>query len=308
MRRKIPSLGALQAFESAARFSSFTRAAENLNITQSAVSRHVRALEDQFGLKLFRRSKQRATLTAAGAEYWPEICAGLNQIEASTARLQARRRRDAVLNLAALPTFAAKWLVPRLSNFAEHHPEIDINLSVRTEPADFAGSDVDAAIFFGMPTRAGMTLVKLIGDDLIPVCSPTLLQGQLAPLTPAQFAEHRLLELAIPGSWSNWFRVNEREDLDRGPDDRYEYFMVGIQAAISGMGILLVPHFLVIEDIREGRLAIACSRAVRADSAYYLMYPESRKDLPAIRTFHSWIQQAAEKAKRECTRLRASSV
>src|SRR5437867_1439975 len=148
MRPNIPSLAALQAFDGAARFLSFTRAARELNITQSAVSRHIRALEEGLGVKLFRRLKQRVSLTPAGAEYHSEISACLDRIQLSTARLRSRRRRETVLNLAALPTFAAKWLVPRLPQFERLHPQIRINCSISTEAADFIGTEIDAAIFF----------------------------------------------------------------------------------------------------------------------------------------------------------------
>jgi LysR family glycine cleavage system transcriptional activator len=307
MRRNIPSLSALQAFESAARHSSFTRAAVELHLTQGAISRNIRALEDQLGIKLFYRSKRRVTLTKIGAEYWPAIRASLDRIEATTVSILSRRRRDGVLNLAVLPTFAAKWLVPRLPEFASRHPDVLVNLTITTEPVDFAASDLDAAIYFGTPSRTDIAASKLIGDQLVPVCSPTLFPESPLKIDPIRLAQCPLLELAIRDSWRDWWRSGGFSGPIAVPSFHYKYFTAGIQAAISGLGVLLVPHFLVIEDIEAGRLVIPCARAVKGNSSYHLIYRRAKRELPAILKFREWIEQTARQDARRCKLTLAKS-
>ena len=303
MRRNIPSLSVLQAFESAARLSSFTRASVELNLTQSAISRHVRSLEEELGCQLFLRTKQRVALTEAGSQYLQSISNSLNQIEASTARLRAGEKKGRNLTLVTLPTFGARWLAPRLSEFAKQHPDIHLKLSVRTDLIDLAERDFDAAIFFGKPSARDTVYDLLIGDELVPVCSPKLIDPVCQPSNLAELAAFPLLELAIPDSWRNLFCSAGHPELGLNRISRFEYFTLGIQSAIAGFGILLAHPFLIAEDIESGRLLIPFPRTVKSEFNYYLTYPRSKKQSAPIQAFQRWICQAAAVTAEDCRSL-----
>jgi LysR family glycine cleavage system transcriptional activator len=303
MKRRIPSLSALQAFESAARHLSFTRAAEELNLTQSAISRHVRELEEQFGLRLFRRFKQSITLTKAGETYVAEIRPSLARIETSTLHILTYRRGAATFNLATVPTFGTKWLVPRLQSFHRENPGVVINFILRPDPFEFTGSNIDAAISFGLPKSAGIVANYLIGEELIPVCSPRLLADSAIPLMPQDFERYPLLQLRGSDVWDNWFNSFGLVRPASTPASRFDHFTMGIQAAICGMGILLVPHFLVIDDIREGRLVVPNWGVIKTGTAYYFTYPETKKNLRAINVFRDWISACINLTSQECQAL-----
>ena len=301
MRRYVPSLSALQAFEAAARLLSFTRAAVELNVTQSAISRHVLALEEQLGFPLFQRTKQRVSLTEAGQSYLPEIRSCLDRLETSTTQILTYRRGGGVLNLAILPTFGTKWLMPRLPHFCSQNPGIVINFFTRTDPFEFSGSDIDAAIYFGAPAWPNIHAEHLIGETLIPVCSPKLAKpGTSATL----LARHRLLRLLpLPQAWPQWFAAAGAGDVEITHGLGFEHFSMCMEAAISGLGIALMPDFLVIEDIRAGRLCVPNARAIRTELAYFLIYPNAKHELPTVRSFRDWAIAAAAATEGECRRL-----
>jgi LysR family glycine cleavage system transcriptional activator len=304
MRQHVPSLSALQAFEAAARHLSFTLAAEELNLTQSAISRHIRGLEDRLGVKLFRRAKQRVALSEAGEAYLPEVRVCLDRIEASTKQVLTYRRGAGVLNLATLPTFGTKWLAPRLPGFIARHPGIFLNFIVQTQPFDFSGSDIDAAIHFGSLVWPNVIAERLIGEELIPVCSPRLLAGLNAPATPEALARFPLLRLtAIPDAWAQWLHELGVKRQSSHRDSRFEHFAMAIQAVIADLGILLIPHFLVADDIKAGRLAIAYPHSIKTEMAYYFIYPQSKSSLPSIRAFRDWILATAASSEAECKEL-----
>jgi LysR family transcriptional regulator, glycine cleavage system transcriptional activator len=301
MRRFVPSLSALQAFEAAARHLSFTRAAAELNITQSAISRHVLALEEQLGFPLFQRAKQRVSLTEAGQSYLPEVRTCLDRLEASTTQILTYRRGGGVLNIAILPTFGTKWLMPRLPDFCNQNPGIVINFFTRTEPFDFSGSDIDAAIYFGAPAWPNIHAEHLIGETLVPVCSPKLARPGSRPAT---LARHRLLRLLpLPRAWPQWFEAAGIGDVEVGHSLGFEHFSMCIEAAISGLGVALMPDFLVVEDIRAGRLCVPHPRTIRTELAYFLIYPNSKHALPTVRSFRDWAIAAASATEGECRRL-----
>jgi len=301
MRRYVPSLSALQAFEAAARHLSFTRAAEELNVTQSAISRHVLALEEQLAFPLFQRAKQRVSLTEAGQSYLPEVRSCLDRLEASTTQILTYRRGGGVLNLAILPTFGTKWLMPRLPDFCSQNPGIVINFFTRTDPFEFSGSDIDAAIYFGAPAWPNIHAEYLIGETLVPVCSPKLARPGTSS---AALARHRLLRLLpLPQAWPQWFEAAGIGDVEISHSLGFEHFSMCIEAAISGLGIALMPDFLIVEDIRAGRLCVPHPRAIQTELAYFLIYPSSKHTLPTVRGFRNWAIAAAVATEGECRRL-----
>lgn len=290
MRRFLPSLGALQAFEAAARHLSFTRAAEELRVTQSAVSRQVMTLEDFLGQPLFRRVRRRLSLTEAGATYLPEIRACLDRVERATYALMASQGGGGVLNLAILPTFGTKWLIPRLPAFSRAHPDIVVNFTTRTVPFDFAGEELDAAIHFGDSQWPGAVCHRLMGEEVVCVCAPALLNGPAPLAEPADLAHHTLLQHTTrPRAWQDWLAAVGCDRLSGLGGPRFEHFSMVIQAAIAGLGVAVLPRFLVAEEIADGRLAMPFPETVRSAHAYYLVYPEANRTMPRLRTFRDWL-------------------
>ena len=209
MPRRLPPLNALKAFEAAARYESFTRAAEELCVTQGAVSHQVKALEAELGLKLFNRERQRLIITEAGRNYLEVVRDAFDRIAAGTERLLQRQSAGA-LTVSTSPNFAAKWLVHRLARFAEAHPGIDLRISASMHHVDFAHEDVDLAIRHGDGRTAGLHVTRLCAEELMPVCSPKLISGRHAVRGPADLARHTLLHVNDRSEWSKWLDVYRR--------------------------------------------------------------------------------------------------
>ncbi len=304
MRRDVPSLSLLQAFEAAARHQSFTRAAEELRVSQSAISRHVRTLEDQLGVALVSRTTRRFDLTTAGEAYFPEVRGCLDRIESSTRQVLAHRKGVGTLNLATMPTFGAKWLVPRMPGFIEKYPGIRINFFIRTEPFEFSGTEFDAGISFGTPTWPNVVAERLMGEELVTVSSPALAR-RLARSGPEGIVERiascRLLHLSpLMEAWPRWFESSGTRPSLNGVALQFENFAMCIEAAASGLGIALVPHFLVLEDLRSGRLSIPHAHTIRTNIAYFVVYPAFKRNLPAVKGFAEWVLAAAASTEAEC--------
>lgn len=293
MRRKIPSTAALVAFESAARHQSFTKAADELALTQSAVCRQIAGLEEFLGIELFRRSRRGVKLTEAGLAYSRKVAAQLDAVERDT--LAAMGRQGAVaIELAVVPTFATQWLVPRLKAFQQLHPEVTVHLTNRTRPFLFADTSFDAAIYFGDGEWSGTEAHYLMPEEPLPVCSPELLAGRMA-LGAAELAELPLLQQSTrPYAWRQWFAaqgLNVPRDMS-GP--RYELFSMLAQAAMHGMGVALIPPFLIQRELDAGLLVPAHPAALlSSDRAYRLMIPERKVESAALRAFRDWLLQAA---------------
>jgi DNA-binding transcriptional LysR family regulator len=293
MRRKIPSTAALVAFESAARHQSFTKAADELALTQSAICRQIAGLEAFLGIELFRRSRRGVRLTEAGLAYSRKVAAQLDAVERDT--LAAMGQQGALaIELAVVPTFATQWLVPRLKDFQQLHPEVTVHLTNRTRPFLFADTAFDAAIYFGDAEWSGTEAHFLMPEQPVPVCSPELLAGR-AQFEPAELASLPLLQQSTrPYAWRQWFAaqgLSVPHDLG-GP--RYELFSMLAQAASHGMGVALIPPFLIQRELAEGRLVPAHPAALHSsDKAYYLMIPERKAESAALRAFRDWLLQAA---------------
>lgn len=293
MRRKIPSTAALVAFESAARHQSFTRAADELALTQSAVCRQIAGLEEFLGIELFRRSRRGVKLTEAGLAYSRKVAAQLDAVERDT--LAAMGRQGAVaIELAVVPTFATQWLVPRLKAFQQLHPEVTVHLTNRTRPFLFADTGFDAAIYFGDGEWSGTEAHYLMPEEPLPVCSPELL-GERTQFAAAELASLPLLQQSTrPYAWRQWFAaqgLNVPRDMS-GP--RYELFSMLAQAAMHGMGVALIPPFLIQRELDAGLLVPAHPAALlSSDRAYRLMIPERKVESAALRAFRDWLLQAA---------------
>ena len=289
----LPPIADLLAFEAAARHTSISRAAEELHLTQSAVSRQIRQLEAQLGMAVFHRVRQRVVLTDAGRVYAADVRAVLQQLAAATQKTMAWSDGGGLLNLAVLPTFGTRWLIPRLADFAALHPDVTVNIAARSEPFDFAQEPLDAAIHFGAPLWAGAVCEYLMHEQVVPLCSPAYRQ-RLGIAQVQDVARAVLLQQTTrPTQWADWFEqvgVDSQHAL-RGP--RYEQFAMIAQAAVSGLGAALLPRFLVEAEIASGALVQLFPQALESADAYYLVYPESRAEAPLVRAFRDWIRGAA---------------
>lgn len=293
--RRLPSLNGLRAFEAAARHESFTRAAEELAVTQGAVSHQVKALEAELGLRLFRRRPQGLALTEAGSGYLEVVRDALDRLAAGTERLRERSATGR-LTVSTSPNFAAKWLVHRLGGFVSAHPEIDLRISANPQHVDFARDDVDLAVRHGEGRWPGLHAVRLYEEELFPVCSPALLEGAAAP--EELLERHVLLHLDSRDDWSKWLgAAGLRADLARGPV--FDQASMAIDAALDGQGIALGRTALVARDLIAARLVRPFERSLPVAYAYWIVTPAASAALPKIAGFRDWLlaEASAERAR-----------
>lgn len=295
MRRKIPSTTALAVFEAAARHQSFTRAADELALTQSAVCRQIASLEEFVGVKLFRRSRRGVLLTEAGVSYSHSVRSRLDEVERDTLELMAKGGAGGSLELGVLPTFATKWLLPRVPAFQRAHPGITLHFTPRTRPFLFEDTVLDAALYAGEPGWPGTEATFLMHENLIVVASPALVPPtKRGKLKPTELARYPLLQISTrPYLWRQWFEaagVKVEQDL---AGSRMELFSMVSEAAVHGLGVALVPRFLVEAELASGALRQLVDLELRSDRAYYLIYPERKADDAALVAFRSWIEGEA---------------
>ena len=287
----LPPMSALRALEAVDRLGSVTAAARDLDVTQSAVSRQLQTLQDHLGKDLVRREGRGLALTAAARAYAGELRAALGQIARASLTLTVDQAGGG-LNLAILPTFGMRWLVPRLSEFARLHPEVTINLTTRLKPFDFADEPFDAAIFFGQGDWPRAGALMLMPESVIAVCAPALTDGQTFT-DAAALARLPLLHIGTrPRAWADWFAAQGCPPAARH-GAVYDQFSTLTQAALHGLGVALLPDYLVEQDIAAGRLIRACTAPGQSLGAYYLVWPEDRADLPALGTFRDWLASHA---------------
>ena len=292
-RRRLPPLNALRAFEAAARHLNFSRAADELSVTPGAVSQQIQNLEDYVGAALFKRTPKGLLLTDAAQTALPALREAFDRLaEAAsllTAAVDGRR-----LTLTAPPSFAAKWLVPRLKRFEEAYPQIDVWLSADMDIVDFASGEVDLAIRYGAGRYAGLEIQRLLNESVVPVASPELLAAN--PLTdPADLARHTLLHDGSPNAdescpdWSMWLAARGIKGVDgtRGP--RFNQSSLVIEAAMGGRGVALAKGTLAQDDLDAGRLVAPLQIATAVDFAYYVVHPKAKGRLPQVKAFVSWI-------------------
>ncbi len=292
MRKGIPSLGALQAFEACARLGSFSRAAEELSLTHSAVFRQVEGLEARLGVTLFNRVRRRISLTTQGAEYAARIRHHLEQLQKDTFGLMSRSGLGRSLHIATLPTLATTWLIPRLADFQRHWPDIQISLSVRTHPFQFADVPVDGAIYHASqpwPNTQGVMLFR--EHELVPVCSSQLLARARQKGAGAMSQLTHLHMMTRPDAWPNWYESNALPFTPMvlgGP--RYELFTMLLAAVDAGLGVALVPAFIAREHIKSGRYVMPINATLPVDSAYYFGYPKAESYPEALTIFETWVK------------------
>ena len=296
MTARLPSLNGLRAFEAAARHLSFTLAASELNVTQTAISHQIKRLEQELGVRLFVRQNRALTLTPKAAEYLPGVRAAFNDLKLATDRL-LRREDDHVLTVSTLASLAAKWLLPRLSTFQEAHPGIDVRITTSTSLVDFQRDNVDAAIRYGRGQWQGLRAAWLMADELFPVCSPSLLNGEKPLKCPEDLRDHVLLHTSNTNSddWRLWLTAaGLPADLSKQPGITFDLIFMTIQAAIDGIGIAMGRTSYVQDDIAKGRLVVPFKIALPADAGFYLVSPQARTDSPKLAAFRQWVVGSAQ--------------
>ncbi|MCM2561087.1 LysR substrate-binding domain-containing protein [Lutimaribacter sp. EGI FJ00015] len=292
-RRYLPSVSALRALESLDRLGSATAAAAELNLTQSAVSRQLQALEEQLGVPLVRRSGRRMQLTPAASEYVGKVRSALQQIAEAGLHLHTTPTGVGTVSLAILPTFGMRWLVPRLPEFTRRHPEVTVNLSTCLTAVNFDNERYDAAIFFGPTPPPACHALRLRTESVIAVCAPSLLDEQ--ELQAAQdILSLPLLHIQTrPDAWGEW--LARHGVTARGQSGMvYDQFNTITQAALHGLGVALLPDYLAEQDLATGRLVAAWGNAVESAGAYHLIWPRARPASAALIAFRDWMATQAE--------------
>ncbi len=292
MRPRLPPLNALKAFEAAARHESFTRAAEELCVTQGAVSHQVKALETDLALKLFNRERQRLIITEAGRDYLAVVRDALDRIAVGTERL-LQRQNAGVLTVSTSPDFAAKWLVHRLGHFAEAHPSIDLRISASLHHVDFAREDVDMAVRHGDGNWPGLETVQLCNEELFAVCSPKLSAGRARLDKPADILKFPLIHLNNRMDWTKWLRTVGIADGDVMHGPVLNTASMAIDAAINGQGIALARSALAAWDLINGRLVRPFAKALPLSKTYWIICPKAVSNTPKIVTFRDWLMDEA---------------
>ncbi|WP_324754807.1 LysR family transcriptional regulator [Roseovarius sp. Pro17] len=286
-RRFLPSIASLRALEALDRLGSATAAAEALALTQSAISRQIQALEQQLGVTLIVRDGRRIALTPDAVQYAAEVRAALSQIAQASMKLAVNPSGGA-LNLAILPTFGMRWLVPRLPDFARTHPEITLNLSTRVKTFNFALEPFDAAIQFGDADWPDTSSMRLRGEAVIAVCAPEILAAH-QPRCAADVLNLPLMHIETrPDAWRAWFSA-QGVDAPRVAGTIYDQFATITQAALHGLGVALLPEYLAEGDLAAGRLVPAWGGATPSPGAYYLIWPDSKAHDGALSKFRDWL-------------------
>jgi len=296
MTARLPSLNGLRAFEAAARHLSFTLAAGELNVTQTAISHQIRRLEEELGIRLFVRQNRALALTPEARDYLPGVRAAFNDLRLATDRL-LRKDDDKVLTVSTLASLAAKWLLPRLTDFQEQHPGIDVRITTSTSLVDFQRDDVDAAIRYGRGQWPGLRADWLMADELFPVCSPSLLRGDKPLRQPEDLKGYPLLHTSNANSddWRLWLTAaGLPADIARQPGITFDMIFMTIQAAIDGIGVAMGRTSYVQDDIAKGRLVVPFKIALPADAGFYLVSPQGRREAPKLAAFRQWMIAATQ--------------
>lgn len=288
MSRRLPPLNALKAFEAAARNLSFTKAADELFVTQAAVSHQIKTLEEHLGLKLFLRKNRSLLLTEEGQGYFLDIRDIFTQLIDATEKLLARGAKGS-LTVSLTPSFAIQWLVPRLNLFNEAHPDIDVRIKAQDHDENSLTDDVDVAIYYGRGNWSGIETHKLHTEYIVPLCSPMLLNSPIPMNTPADLQKHVLLHDMTRRNWKTWMKTAGVRDIKVNQGPIFSHSSMVLQAAVHGQGVALGNSVLAKPDIDAGRLVIPFSHYLESKNAFYLVFRESQSELGKIVYFKDWM-------------------
>ena len=299
MSRRLPPLNAVKAFEAAARHLSFTKAAEELFVTQAAVSHQIKTLEEYLGLKLFRRKNRSLLLTEEGQGYFLDVKDIFVHLGEATSRLMARTAIGS-LTVAMSPSFAIQWLVPRLAKFSEKNPDIDVRIKAVDLNEGSLNDDVDVAIYYGQGNWNGVRADKLRNEVLLPVCSPLLLTGSKPLAKPEDLKFHTLLHDTSRQNWQAWFRRCGVTDINVNQGPIFSHSSLVLQAAAHGQGVALGYSVLARPDIKAGRLVCPFEEVLVSKDAYYLVCEQNQSELGKIAAFREWmLDMFAEESRSE---------
>ncbi|QGP78537.1 LysR substrate-binding domain-containing protein [Sphingobium sp. CAP-1] len=292
VRKWLPPMSALIAFEAAVRHGGFSRAGEEIGLTQSAVSRQIAQLEDWLQTPLFDRIGRRVRLNEAGRAYADDLLPALDSIRRASARASARPSQTA-LRVATLPSFGMRWLAPRLPQLTARHPDLVIDFAARSQPFDFGHEDFDAAVHFGVPQDwPGVAMDFLFREEAVPVCAPAWLAAH--PLRdPADLLHAPLLsQSSRRDAWARWLNAAGVDAASLSPGPAYEHFLMLAQACAAGAGVALIPSFLIRPELEAGTLVIPFARPMSTEQAYYLVYPSDALVGP-LAQFRDWMVEQA---------------
>lgn len=298
MSRRLPPLNALRAFEAVARYLSVSRAADELNVTPAAVSHQIRTLEDHIGQPLFRRTSRNLLLTDAGQACLPGIRDAFERLAAAMAEID-QLGTSGILTVSAAPSFAVKWLLPRLDGFNAAYPDIDLRISASMQLTDFARDQVDMAIRYGSGRYPDLTVEKLLPESVFPVCSPKLLDADPAVDQADWLGRQTLLhddspddDLSCP-NWTMWLKARGVAGVDAGRGPRFNQSSLVLEAAALGRGVALAKATLATADLAEGRLVRPFGTTQQLDFAYFLVFPNAKARLRKVLAFRDWLMAEA---------------
>ncbi|WP_373236369.1 LysR substrate-binding domain-containing protein [Cohaesibacter celericrescens] len=288
--RKLPSLKALQAFDAAARLGSFTAAAEELSVTPSAVSHQIRALETELGIQLFERVNRAIILTDTGKRFGERIARGFNELEAACSSINRATRLD-VLTIHCVPTLAKQWLMPRLQNFQEAYPEVDVRLNASPDPVNLLSVEADFDIRFGhYPSQPGVRRIPFPPETMLVLCAPSLAMGENAIRAPIDLSKQRLIHSEVNlFNWHHWFEAEGLLDLYQEKGPRFDRSFLSISAAVDGNGVCLESHFHVQQELARKQLIAPFGLAGYTVQGHSINFVQSRNRLPKIQAFKDWI-------------------
>ena len=292
MDGQLPSLNGLRAFEAVARRLSIKDAAQELYVTPGAVSQQLKNLEEQLNCVLVLRKGRSVTLTEEGSYLYPALREAFRQIENATESLMRPTRQ--ILSVTVLPSFATRWLVPRLGQFQKRHPDIDVRISADIRPVDLVAERFDLGIRFGLGQYRGFESDWLMADELFPVCSPELLANGPSLDRPEDLAHHTLLHDDSPRRWKLWKEAMGLAGLNSKAGITFNDASMVVDAAVAGQGVALGRRSLVETELKAGRLVRLWDKAVPHDLAYYLVYPKQTMDRPAAAAFRQWLLDTAQ--------------
>ncbi len=288
-RRLLPSTSMLAAFDAASRTGSFTIAARELNLTQGAISKQISALEEQLDVVLFKRTHQNIVLTEIGRTYAKDIQSALEAIRSASLKAMTAPS-GGVLNLAVLPTFGTRWLMPRLPSFIKKNPNITINFSTKLSPFDFRTEDLHTAIHYGTADWPNTESTYLMGEEIVPVCSPGFLQKNSIDSANDLISAPLLHIYSRPDAWPDWF---EAQGLSAQSSEGmyFEQFTTAARAAVAGLGVVLLPKFLLENELERGELVLALDQPMKSDYGYFLITPSENADYAPVMAFRDWLLQ-----------------
>jgi len=291
--RRVPPLKSLRAFEAAGRHLSFTRAADELFVTQAAISHQIKSLEEFLGLPLFIRRNRKLLLTDEGQNYWPKIRDIFESLTSATEQIKFQVA-GGPLTVSVVPTFATAWLVPRLSKFNKSYPEIEVRLKASDETVDFLREDIDIAIYYETGNYPGLHSVTLLNERLTPLCSPALLEGELPLNKPEDLMQHNLLHDFSTLDWQRWLKLAGVKGIDLSHGPVFSHTSMVQQAAIFGQGIAMGHTVLSQAEVSAGRLIQPFELMMESDLSYDVVCPIESAQRPKIKAFIDWLMDTVK--------------